>query len=221
MRSVQFSSVTQWCPTATPRIAALQASLSITNSQSSLRLTSIECHPSISSSAIPFLACPQSLPASVFSNESTLHMMWQKYWSFNYSITPSKEIPGLTSFRMNWLDLFAVQGTLKSLLQHHSSKASMLQHTAFFTVQFSHPYMTTGKTIAFTRQTFVGKVMSLLLNMLSRLVITFPPMGKCLLISWLQSPSAVILEPPKIKSVTVSTVSPSICHVVMGPDATN
>ena len=130
----------------------------------------------------------------VFSSESTLHMMWPKYWSFSFSIIPSKEIPGLISFRMDWLDL-AVQGTLKSLLQHHSSKASILQHSAFFTVQHSHPYMTTGKTIALTRRTFVGKVMSLLFNTLSRLVITFHPRSKHLLISWLQSPSAVILEP--------------------------
>ena len=134
------------------------------------------------------------------------------------SISPSKEIPGLTSFRMDWLDLLAVKGTLKSLLQCHSSKASILQRSAFFTVQLSHPYMTTGKTIALIRRTLVGKVMSLLLNMLSRLVITFLPRSKGLLISWLQSPSAVILEPPKIKSDTVSTVSPSISHEVMGPD---
>ena len=136
------------------------------------------------------------------------------------SICPSKEHPGLISFRMDWLDLFAVQGTLKSFLQYHSSKASILRHPAFFTVQFSHPYMTTGKTIALTRRTFVGKVMSLLFNMLFRLVITFLPRSKHLLISWLQSPSAVILEPRKIKSDTVSTtVSPSISHEVMGPDA--
>ena len=148
-------------------------------------------------------------------------MRWPKYWSFSFSIIPSNEHPGLISFRMDWLDLLAVQGTLKSLLQHHSSKASILQFSALFTVQFSHPYMTTGKTIALTRQTFVGKVISLLFNMLSRLVITLLPRSKGLLISWLQSPSAVILEPPKIKSVTVSTVSPSICHEVMGPDAMN
>ena len=139
--------------------------------------------------------------------------------SFSFSISPSKEHPGLISFRMNWLDLLAVQGTLKSLLQHHSSKASILWHLAFFTVQLSHPYMTTGKTIALTRWTFIGKVMSLLLNMLSRLVITFLPRSKRLLISWPQSPSAGILEPRKIKSDTVSTVSPSISHQVMGPDA--
>ena len=134
----------------------------------------------------------------VFSNESTLHMRWPKYWSLSFSIIPSKEHPGLISFRMDWLDLLADQGTLKSLLQHHSSKASILQCSAFFTVQLSHPYMTTGKPIALTRRTFVGKVMSLFLNMLSRLVITFFPRSKRLLISWLQSPSAVILEPPKI-----------------------
>ena len=162
------------------------------------------------------LCCPLLLllpiPPSirVFSNESTLHMRWPKYWSFSFSIIPSKEHPGLISFRMDWLNLLAVQGTLKSLLQYHGSKASILQCSAFFTVQLSHPYMTTGKTIALTRWTFVGKVMSLLLNMLSRLVITFLPRSKYLLISWLQSPSAVILEPPKIKSDTVSTVSPSI-----------
>ena len=134
-------------------------------------------------------------------------------------MSPANEHPGLISFRMDWLDLLAVQGTLKSLLQHHSSKASILRHSAFLIVQLSHPYVTTGKTIALTRRTFVDKVMSLLLNMLSRLVITFLPRSKHLLISWLQSPSAVILEPRKIKSATFSTVSPSICHEVMGPDA--
>ena len=146
-------------------------------------------------------------------------MRWPKYWSFSFSIIPSKEIPGLISFRMDWLDLLVVQGTLKSLLQHHSSKASILQCSAFFTVQLSHPYMPTGKTIALTRQTLVGKVMSLLLNMLSRLMMAFLPRSKHLLISWLQSPSAVILEPRKIKSATISTVSPSICYEVMGLDA--
>ena len=148
----------------------------------------------------------------VFSNESTLHLRWPKYWSFSFSISPSNEHPGLISFRMDWLDFLAVQGTLKSLLQHHSSKASILQCSTFFTVQLSHPYLTNGKTIALTRWTFVGKVMSLLFNMLSRLVITFLPRSNHLLISWLQSPSAVILEPRKVKSDTVSTVSPSICH---------
>ena len=168
----------------------------------------------------PLLLLPL-IPSSirVFSNESVLHVRWPKYWSFSFSIIPSKEIPGLISFRMDWLDLLAVQGTLKSLLQHHSSKASILRRSAFFTVQLSHLYMTTGKTIALPRQTFVGKVMSLLFNMLSRLVITFLPRSKRLFISWLQSPSAVILEPPKIKSGTVSTVSPSISHEVMEPDS--
>ena len=147
----------------------------------------------------------------VFSNESALCIMWSKYWSFSFSISPSNEYSGLISFRMDWLDLLAVQGTLKSLLQHHSSKASILWHSAFI-VQLSQPYMTTGKTIALTRQTFVGKVMFLLFNMQSRLVITLLPRSKCLLISWLQSPSAVNLEPPKIKSATVSTVSPSVFH---------
>ena len=147
-------------------------------------------------------------------------MRWPKYWRFSFSISPSNEQhPGLISFRMDWLDLLAVQGTLKSLLQHHNSKASILRCSAFFTVQVSHPYMTTGKTIALTRRTLVGKVMSLLLNMLSRMVITFLPRSRRLLISWLQSPSAVTLEPNKIKSDTVSTVYPSISHEVMGPDA--
>ena len=161
----------------------------------------------------PLLLLPPIPPSiTVFSSESTLRMRWPNYWSFSFSIIPSKEIPGLISFRMDWLDLLAVQGTLKSLLQHHRSKASIFRRSAFFTVQLSHPYMTTGKTIALTRWTFVDKVMSLLLNMLSRLVITFLPRSKRLLISWLQSPSAVILEPKKIKSDTVSTVSP-IRHV--------
>ena len=139
------------------------------------------------------LLLPSIFPSiRVFSNESALHIRWPKYWSFSFNISPTNEHPGLISFRMDWLDLLAVQGSLKSLLHHHSSKASILQHSAFFTVQLSHPYMTTGKTIALTRQTFVGKVMSLLFNRLFRLVITFLPRSKCLLISWLQSPSAVI-----------------------------
>ena len=168
----------------------------------------------------PLLLLP-SIPPSirVFSNESALHIRWPKYWSFSFNISSSNEHPGLISFRMDWLNLFVVQGTLKSLLQHLSPKASILLHLAFFIVQLSHPYMTTGKTIALTRWTFVDKVMSLLFNMLSRLVITFLPRSKHLLISWLQSPSAVILESPKINPATVSTVSPSICHEVMGPDA--
>ena len=165
----------------------------------------------------PLLLLPPSPPSiKVFPNESTLHMRWPKYWSFSPSMSPSNEHPGLISFRMDWLDLLALQGTCKSLLQHHNSKRSILQCSAFFTVQLSHPYIITGKTIALTRRTFVGKVMSLLLNMLSRLVITFLLRSKHLLISWLQSPSEVILEPRKIKS---DTVSPSISHEVMGSDA--
>ena len=218
----QFSSVIQSCPTfVTPWTAARQASLSITNSWSLLKRMSIElvmpsnhlilCHP--------LLLPPSVFPSiRVFSNESALHIRRPKYWSFSFNISPSSEHSGLTSFRMEWLDLLAVQGTLKSLLQHHSSKASIVLCSAFFIVQLSHPYMTTGKAIALTRWTFVGKVMSLLFNMLSRLVIAFLTRSKRLLISWLQSPSAVILEPMKIKSLTVSRVSPSICHEVMGPD---
>ena len=177
------------------------------------------CHPAISSSVIPFSSCLQISQHEGLSNESVFHIMWSKYWSFSFSISSSNEYSGLISFRMDWLDLLAVQGTLKSLLQHHSSKASILQCSAFLIVQLSHPYMITGKTIALTRRTFVDKIMSLLFNMLSRLVITFLPRSKRLLISWLQSPSAVILEPQNIKSVTVFSVSPSICHEVMGPDA--
>ena len=166
------------------------------------------------------LLLPSIFPGiRVLSSESVLCIRWPKYWSFSFSISPFCEYSGLISFRLDWLDLLAVQGTLKSLLQHHSSKASILQCSAFFIVQLSHPYMTTGKTTALTRWTFVGKVMSVLFNMLSRLVTVFLPRSKRLLISWLQSPSAVILEPQKIKSVTVSIVSPSICHEVMGPDA--
>ena len=155
----------------------------------------------------------------VFPNELALYIRWPEYWGFSFSISPSNEYSGLVSFRIDWLDLLAVQGTFKSLLQYHSSKASVLWHSAFFTVQLSHPYMTTGKTIALTRQTFVGKVMFLFFNMPSRLVVIFLPRSKHLLISWLQSPSAVILEPPKIKSASVSTVFPSICHEVMGLDS--
>ena len=202
---------------ATPWTAARQASLSITNSRSLLKLMSIEL---VMPSNHLILCCPLLLLPSifpsirVFSNELALGIRWPKYWSFSFNISPSNEHPGLISFRMDcWLDL---QGNLKSLLQHHSSEASVLWCSAFFIVQLSHPYMTTGKTIALTRRTFAGKVMSLLFNMLSRLVITFLPGNKCLLISWLQSPSAMILEHPKIKS---ATVSPSICHEVMGLDA--
>ena len=168
----------------------------------------------------PLLHPPSIFPSiRVFSNESVLHIRWPKYWSSSFNISPFNKHSRLISFRMDWLYLLAVQGTLKSLLQHHGSEASILQHSAFFIVQLSHPDMTTGKTIALSRWTFVGKVMSLLFNMLSRLLITFLPRSKRLLISWLQSPSAVILEPPKIKSDTVSTLSASISHEVMGPDA--
>ena len=223
-----LNSVAQSCPIqslsrvrllATPWTAARQASQSITNPQSLLKLMFTEsvmpsnnlilCHP--------LLLPPSILPSIwVLWNESALHIRWPKYWSF--SISPSSEYSRLISFRMDWLDLLAVQGTLKSLLQHHSSKASILRCSAFFIVQLSHPYMTTCKTIALTRWTSVDKVMSLLFNMLSKLVIIFLPRSKCLLISWLQLPSKVILESKKIKSVTVSTVSLSTCHQVMGPD---
>ena len=207
---------------ATAWIAACQASLSITNSRSLLKPMPIELVMPASHLILcrPLLLLPPIPPSiRVFSSESTLCMRWPKYWSFSFSTRPSNEHPGLISFRMDWVDLLAVQGTLKSLLQHHSSKSSIFWCSAFFTVQLLHPCMTTGKTIALTRQTFVGKVMSLLFNMLSRLVISFLPRSKTLLISWLQSPSAVILEPKKIKSVTISIVSPSICHDVLGPDA--
>ena len=176
------------------------------------------CHPTISSSVVPF-SLPSIFPSiRVFSNESALRIRWPKYWSYSFNISPSNAHPGLIFFIMDWLDRLAVQGTLQSILQHHSSKASILQCSAFFKVHFSHPYMTTGKTTALTRQSFVEKVMSLLFNMLSMLVITFLPRSEHLLISWLQSPSAVILELRKIKSATVSTVFPSICHEVLGPD---
>ena len=220
----QFSSVAQSCPTLCDPIIRSTPGLPVHHqySWSPPRPMSIEsvmpsnhlilCHP--------LLLLPSIFPTiRVFSNESALHIGWPKYWSFSFSISPSNEHPGLISFRMDWVDLLAVQGTLKSLLQHHSSKASILRCSAFFIVQLSHPYMTTGKTIVLTRRTFVGEVMSLHFNVLSRLVITFLPRTKRLLISWLQSPSAVILEPKKRKSATLSTVSPSICHEVMGPDA--
>ena len=207
---------------ATPWTAACQASLSITNSLSLLKLVSTE---SVMSSNDLILSHPLLLPPSifpsirVFSSESVLRIRWPKYWSFSFNISPSNKYSGLISFRMDWLDLLAVQWTLNSLLQHHSSKASILWCSAFFIVQLSHSFMTTGKAIALIRWTFVGKIMPLLFSMLSRLVITFFPRRKHLLISWLQLPSAVILEPPQIKSVTVSTVSPSICHEVIGLDA--
>ena len=217
--SVQIQSLSCVQLFAAPWNTACQASLSITNSQSLHKLMSIEsvmpsnhlilCHP--------FLLLPSFFPSiRVFSIGSTLCIRWPKYWSLSFSISPSSEYSGLISFRIDYFDLLAVQGTLKNLLQHHSSKASGLQCSAFFIVQLSHPYMTTGKTIALTRWTFVDKIMSLTFNMLSRLIRTFLPGSKHLLISWLHSPSTVILEPPKIKSATVST---SICHEVVGPDA--
>ena len=207
---------------ANPWNAACQAALSFTISWSLLKLMSIEsvmpsnhlilCHP--------LLLLPSNIPSiRVFSNESVLRIRWPKYWGFSSSICPSSEYSWLISFRIDGFDLLAVQGTLESLLQHHSSKASIILCSAFFIVQVSHPYMTSGKTIAWIRRTFVDKLMSLLFNMLSRLVITFFPMSKGLLISWLQLPSAMILEPRKIKSSSVSTVSQSVCHEVMGSDA--
>ena len=206
--SVQLLSCVQLF--ATPWTTAHQASLSITNSQSLPKLISIELvMPSNHLILCRPLLLPSIFPSTkVFWNESALHIRWPKYWSFGFNISPSNEHSGLI-FRINWLDLLIVQGTLKSLLQHHSSKASILRCSAFFTVQLSHPYMTTGKTIALTRQTVVGKVISLLFNMLSRFAITFLPRSKCVLISWLQSPSAVILEPKK--SATVYVFFLSIC----------
>ena len=201
--NIQFSSVTQSCPTlCDPMNTARQASMSITNSRSLPKLMSIEsvmasnhlilCHT--------LLLLPSNFPSiRVFSNEPALCIRWPKYWSFSFNISPSNEHPGLISFRMDWLDLLAVHRTLKGLLQHHTSKASILQCSAFFVVQLSNPYMITGKTIALTRPTIVGKAMSLLFNMLSRLVITFLPRRKRLLISWLRSPSGLILESPKNK----------------------
>ena len=185
----------------TPWTAARPASLSITNYCSLLKLMSIESLVPSNHLILcrPLLLLPSIFPRiRVFSNESVLRIRWPKYWSFSFNISPSKEHPGLISFRMDWLDLFAVQGTLKSLLQHHNSKASIFWHSAFFIVQLSYPYMTTGETIALTRWTLVGKIMSLLFNILSRLVIAFLPRNKCLLISWLKSPFSVILDLKKI-----------------------
>ena len=206
---------------ATPvaKTTVRQASLSFIISQNSLKLMSIESV--IPSNHLIFCNSLLFLPSifsiiRVFSNELALLIRWQNYWSFSFSISPSNQYSGLISFRLDWFDLFAIEGTLKSLLQHHSSKASILWHSAFFTVQLS--YVTTGKTIALTRQTFIGKVISLLFNMLSRFFIAFLLRSKYLLYSWLQSPSAEILEPKKIKYVTASTYPPSICHEVMGPD---
>ena len=211
-------SITKWCLSLyNPRNARLPCpSLSRRVCLNSCPLSQW-CHPTISR---PLLLLPSSfLSIRVFSNELTFHTRWPKDWNFTFSTSLSSEYSELISFRMNWLYLPALQGTLKSLLQHHSSKASVLQSSAFFMVQFPHPYMTTEKAISLTVWIFVGKVMSLLFNMLSRLVIAFLPRSKCLLISWLWSPSAVILEPKKIKSLTVSIVSLSIFHELIGPDA--
>ena len=205
-----------------PRTVGCLADLSINNSQNLLKLMSIKLVMPSKHLILcrPLLLLPSIFPSlRVFSNESALCIRWSKYWSFSFSISPSNEYLGLISFRIDWLDLHAVQGALKSLLQYYSSKASILWCSAFFTVQLSHPYVTTGSTIALTRRTIVSKVMSLLFNKLSRLVIAFLPRSEHLLISWLQLPSAEILEPPKIKSLTVSIVSPFICREVMGPDA--
>ena len=201
---------------------ACQASLSILKSQSLLKLMSTRLVMPSNHLILcrPLLLLPSVFPSiRVFHNESVLHIRWLKYWSFSSSISPSNEHPGLISFRIDSLDLLAVQGTLKSLFQHYSSEAPILRCSAFFIVQLSHPYMTTGKTIALTRQTFVSKVMPLLFHMLSRFVIAFLPRSKHLLILWLQLPSVVILGSKEMKSVTVYIVSPSICHEVMGPDA--
>ena len=206
---------------ATPWTAAHQASLSVTNTWSLLKLMSIE---SVMPSNHLILWHPLILPPSifprirVFSNESAHHIRWPKYWSFSFNISPSSKHSGLISFRIDWLDLLVVQGTLKILLQHPNSKASILWHSTFFIVQLSHLYMTTGKTIALTRRTFVGKVMSLLFNMQSRLDVSFLPRSKCLLVSWLQFICSDV-GAKKDKSSTVPTISPSICHEVMGPDA--
>ena len=201
---------------------SMHTSLSFTISQSLLKLMSVELVMPSNHLILcrPLLLLPSIFPSiKVVSDESVVHIRWPKYWSFSFSISPSNEYSGLISFRADWFDLLAVQRTLKSLLQHSSSKSINSWRSALFMVQLSHPYMTAGKTIALTRWTFVGKVTSLFLHMLSKLVIAFLPRNKRLLISWLQSPSAVILEPNKIKSVTVSIVSPSIYHEVMGLDA--
>ena len=217
----EFSSVAQSCPTlcdpmdcSTPGLPVHHQILEFT--QTHVHQVSDAIQPSHPLSS-PYPPAPN--PPPPHSKESTLCVRWPKYWSFSFSISPSNEHPGLISSRMDWLDLLAVQGTLKSLLQHHSWKTSIFRHSAFFTVQLSHPYVTTGKTIALIRWTIVGKEMSLLFNMLSMLVITFLPRSKHILISWLQSLSAGILEPKKVKSDTVSTVFPSTSYEMMGPDA--
>ena len=214
-------SVTQSHPTLCDPTVRCQASLSFTISQSLLKLMSTESVMPSNHLILyqPLLLLPSIFPSiRVFSSESVLCIKWPNNWSFSFSISPSNEYSGLIYFRMDWLDLLAVLGTLKSFSQHHSSKPSILQYSAFFMVQLSHPYMTTRKTIALTRWTFVGKVMSLLFNMLFRLIIAFLLKRQHLSISWLQSPSAVVLKPKKIKSVTVSIIFPSIFHEVMGPD---
>ena len=221
--SVQFSSVTQSCLTLCDPMNHSTPGLPVHHKLPEFTLTHAHrvsdaiqpSHPLLA----PFSPSPNPSQHQGLFQQVNSSMRWPKYWSFSFSISPSNEHPGLISFRIDWLDLLAVQGTLKSLLQHHSSKASIFRCSAFFTVQFSQPYMTTGKTITLTKWTFVDKVVSLLFNMLSRLVKTFLPRSKRLLILWLQSPSAVILEPQKMKSDTVSTVSSSISHEVMGPDA--
>ena len=223
MQSVQFRSVAQLCPTLCNPMNRSTPGLPVhhqlpESTQTHVHWVGDANQPS--HLCCPLLLLPSIFPSiRVFSNEAALHIRWPKYWSFSFHISPSNEYSGLISFRMYWLDLLAVQGTLKSLLQHHSSKASVPWHSVFFIAQLSHRYMTTGKTTTSTRWTFVDKVMALLYNMLSSFVKSFISRSKSLLISWLQSPSAVILEPPKIKSDTASTVSPSISHEVMGPDA--
>ena len=216
LQSVQFSSVAQSCLTLCDPMNCSTPGLPVHHQLPEFTQTHVI--ESVMPSSHLNLCCPLLLlppiPPSirVFSHEPTLRMRWPKYWSFSFSISPFNEYSGLISFSFDWVDLLAVQGTLRSLLQHHSSKASILRHSAFFMIQLSHPYMTTGKTIALIRWTFAGRVMSLFFNMLSRLVTAFLPRSKRLFISWLQPPSAVILEPPKIKSLTVSSVFPPICH---------
>ena len=221
-QSVQFSWVTQLCPTVCDSMDCSKPGFPVHHhSQSLLKLISIK---SVMPSnhlifSHPLLLLPSIFPSiRVFSKESVLRIRWPTYWSFIFSISPCNVHSGLISFRMDWLDLLAVQETLRSLLQHYTSNPSIIKHSAFFMVQLWHPYISTGKTIALTRWTFVGKVMSLLFNMLSRFFIAFLPRSNCLLTVWLQSPSVVMLEPKKINSVTISIVSPSICHEVMGSD---
>ena len=227
LSQLKFSSITQFYPTLCDSMDCSMPGFLVHHQLLELTQTHVQIESVMPSNHLilghPLLLMSSIFPSiRVFSNESVLHIRWQKYWSLSFSIneySASNEYSGLISFRIDWFDLRAVQGTLKSLLQHHSSKALILQRSAFIIVQLSHPYMSTRKIVALTRQTFVDKIMSLLFNMLSRLAITFLPRSKHFLISWLQSPSAVILEPKKIKSVTVSIVSPCICHDMMRPDA--